>query len=202
MKDGIYSRVLCREKNTVVQIKESSVNRLFIFVLLCFKSVMALANSDVSFGVERSITSNILQENRTYFVYLPPSYGSSKAQYPVVYLLDGDVHRWKAVAGLLEGLSTATLEQQVAEAIVVAIPGSENAIRERDLTPTNIAKWTFKGKVLEEFNNNTGNAAHYLSFFKEELIPEINKTYRTSGQRVIVGARCKIPDTEILKNLA
>lgn len=163
------------------------MNKLFFIILFNLQSAVVFADSDVSFGVERSIESSVLKEHRTYYVYLPPSYNQSSTQYPVVYLLDGDVHRWKVVAGMLEGLSTATLDHQIVESIVVAVPSSENAIRERDLTPTNVAKWTFKGEILEEFDNSTGNADRYLMFFKDELMPEINNKYRTSDQRIIVG---------------
>lgn len=162
------------------------VRVMFLFFLYFYTS-LSIASEVIDFGIKSKITSNVLQETRRYYVYLPPSYRNADICYPVIYLLDGDEHRWKVVAGMIEGLSSETLEQQVVEAIVVAVPSSENAIRERDLTPTNISEWTFHGKVLDKFNGNIGNAAAYLSFFKTELIPEINKTYRTTNQRVVVG---------------
>ncbi|WP_308200255.1 alpha/beta hydrolase-fold protein [Pseudoalteromonas sp. 2CM39R] len=102
-----------------------------------------------------------------------------------MYLLDGDQTHLKAVAGLVEALSTERLEQQIQQAIIVAIPNSKNAIRERDFTPTNV-DWTFNGKLLERFEN-IGNALNYSAFFEKELIPLINKNYRTSTKRVLIG---------------
>lgn len=132
------------------------------------------------------IESRILKERRFYSVYLPPSYSQNTDKtYPVVYLLDGDSTHLKAVAGLVEALSTERLEQQIQQAIIVAIPNSQNAVRERDFTPTN-ADWTFNGKLLERFEN-IGNAANYSAFFEKELIPLINQNYRTSTKRVLIG---------------
>ncbi|MDO6533677.1 alpha/beta hydrolase [Alteromonas stellipolaris] len=132
------------------------------------------------------VTSTVMNENRLYHVYLPPSYYDNKQRrFPVVYVLDGDIHRTRAIAGMIEGLSTPTLEEQVQQAIVVAIPNSTNAIRERDLTPTNV-DWELNGRLLEKFED-IGNAANYLYFFKSELIPQIDSQFRTSDKRLLVG---------------
>jgi predicted alpha/beta superfamily hydrolase len=157
---------------------------LVVLISLCFQG---RAEQSISSESKQVIASTILQEQRAYYVYLPPSYSHSTAEYPVIYVLDGDLHRFQAIAGMLEGLSTDTLEKQVQEAIVVAIPNSKNAIRERDLTPTNIKQWRFKGKVLQEFDNNIGNAKNYIAFFSDELIPEIISKYRTSSKRLLIG---------------
>ena len=44
----------------------------------------------------------------------------------------------------------------------------------------------FNGEHLEKFEN-IGNAANYSAFFEKELIPLINKNYRTSTKRVLIG---------------
>ena len=127
-----------------------------------------------------------MKEARTYHVYLPPSYHLEKTRrFPVLYVLDGDIHRMKAIAGMLEGLSTETLDTQIHEAIIVAIPTSENAIRERDLTPTNV-NWEYNGKLLERFSH-IGKASQYLAFFNRELIPTIKTRYRVNHQRILIG---------------
>lgn len=158
-----------------------------LLLLLTLQAAPLQAAAELSFGVMQQLTSKVLQEDRRYYVYLPPSYRKNNADYPLIILLDGDVHRWKAFAGMLEGLSTETLERQVKEAIVVAVPSSEHAIRERDLTPTSLQRWTFQGKLLEQFTGPTGNAAAYLTFFKNELLPQLQRQYRISSERMIVG---------------
>jgi len=162
------------------------VKFLMLTIITLFFAISASASESVVLAKNNHIESRILKERRFYSVYLPPSYSQNTDKtYPVVYLLDGDSTHLKAVAGLVEALSTERLEQQIQQAIIVAIPNSQNAIRERDFTPTNV-DWTFKGKLLERFEN-IGNAANYSAFFEKELIPLINQNYRTSNKRVLIG---------------
>ncbi len=158
---------------------------LIVFINLYFITV-SYASENIVLAKAHQLKSVILGEQRSFSVYLPPSYNeNSNKVYPVIYLLDGDQTHLKAVAGLVEALSTQRLEQQIQQAIIVAIPNSKNAIRERDFTPTNV-DWTFNGKLLERFEN-IGNAANYSAFFEKELIPHVNKNYRTSTKRVLIG---------------
>jgi len=158
-----------------------------ILLLLCLFSLGICEASEKNISIARSysLDSKIMNESRKYAVYLPPSYETSKASYPVIYVLDGDWHRLKAVSGIVEALSTETLESQINESIIVAIPNSEMTIRERDFTPTNV-DWIHDGNVLETFEN-IGNAKNYVAFFDRELIPLINATYRTSEKRILIG---------------
>lgn len=158
----------------------STLTKFFFLFFFCF---MADASELVGGGYHKSLKSKILAESRDYYIYLPPSYNKSNNKYPVVYVLDGDVHRWRAISGVVEGLSTETLENQIQEAIVVAIP---NTNRDRDLTPTNLPEWIFEGKVLQKFDSS-GGAASFLNFIQSELIPKINSEYRTAHKRILVG---------------
>ena len=159
---------------------------LSIIFLSLFFTINVYASEPITLAKTYQLKSVILNEQRSFSVYLPPSYNENPNKvYPVIYLLDGDQTHLKAVAGLVEALSTQRLEQQIQQAIIVAIPNSQNAIRERDFTPTNV-DWTFNGKLLERFEN-IGNALNYSAFFEKELIPLINKNYRTSTKRVLIG---------------
>lgn len=134
-------------------------------VFICMAaSAPAVLQAAGSLGQWQSFDSKVMQEKRDFAVYLPPSYGKSNKKYPVIYVLDGDQRRLNAVAGIHDALSTELLERQVNEAIIIAIPNSEFAKRERDLTPTNV-DWVFKGKLLEEFDN-IGQADRFIEFFR------------------------------------
>lgn len=152
---------------------------LFALVL----ATKVFAAEVIELGISNSIESKVLTETRPYHVYLPPSYQSSDNSYPVIYLLDGDINRFKGFVGAVEALSTPTLENQVQQAIVVAIP---NTNRARDLTPSELEEWIFKGRVLESFDE-TGGASQLSQFLQNELIPQIESTYRASNKRVLVG---------------
>lgn len=156
-----------------------------LFFIGCISGIMGCAEAADSLGQWQSMDSKVMKEKRDFAVYLPPSYATSDKNFPVIYLLDGDQRRLNAVAGISEALSTETLEKQINEAIIVAIPNSELAVRERDLTPTNV-DWVFNGKLLEDFED-IGKADRFIQFFQQELIPQINAKYRTSDKRILIG---------------
>ena len=72
---------------------------LFYSFSILFFSFYAKAQEGNPFtiGFEKSIPSKILGEKRTIWIHIPNSNGgnenTSKGLYPVIYLLDGDMHR-------------------------------------------------------------------------------------------------------------
>ncbi len=159
------------------------MNKLASVIVACLLSINVYASDVIEIGISTSLNSNVMEEERPFMVYLPPSYDTTSDSYPVIYLLDGDVHRFKGFVGVLESLSTETLGNQVREAIVIAIP---NTNRSRDLTPSRLNEWTFRGRVLDSFSQ-TGNASQFQEFLEKELVPQIDHSYRTSDKRLLVG---------------
>ena len=166
-----------------IHIREVSMKKLVSAFSILLFTLPVLAEDSILLGTSTSLESKIMGENRPYMVYLPPSYEKSENTYPVIYLLDGDTHRFKGFVGVLESLSTETLEKQVQESIVISIP---NTNRSRDLTPSYLREWKFKGRVLDTFEQ-TGNAQQFAEFLQKELIPAIDTKYRTSKKRLLVG---------------
>ena len=141
-------------------------------------------DSIIAIGKRFSIASETLGEDREYLVYLPESYdsGSSSQRYPVMYLLDGGAH-FPSASGVVQFMSTGINGNlQIPELIVVAIP---NTNRTRDLTPTHTMK-SYDGEE-EEFLKDSGGGDAFLAFVRDELIPEIESTYRTMPHRTLVG---------------
>ena len=139
----------------------------------------------VTIGTTDSIWSATLKESRTYLVYTPPSYGDTTylpKRYPVLYLLDGDAH-FHSVTGLLQILGTGVNGTFVLpEMIVVAIP---NTNRTRDMTPSHTDKDP-QGKPQPGLAAS-GGMANFLRFIQTELVPRVEKSYRTAPYRVFVG---------------
>ena len=159
-----------------------------IFIALCAISAVAFSQGDkstITIGKKDSLRSEILRETRPYWRYLPPSYDdrtSGPVSYPVLYLLDGNAH-FHSVTGLIDILGTGINGTFVIpEMIVVAIP---NIDRTRDLTPSH-STIDPQGNESPRFKSSGGGPA-FLSFIKNELIPTIDKTYRTSSYRLFVG---------------
>jgi predicted alpha/beta superfamily hydrolase len=126
--------------------------------------------------ISDSIFSKVLNEQRKIKICLPEGYKpGSDAKYDVVYLLDGEMH--------LDIFSYiykfARNEKLLPPLILVAIPNiytNEGNMRDRDFLPE---------KTPE--NNKAGGANHFIAFFKNELIPYIDKTLSTSGDNSLFG---------------
>jgi predicted alpha/beta superfamily hydrolase len=138
----------------------------------------------ISIGKKYSIQSKILNENRVYNVYLPSSYQNSLLKkYIVAYVLDGDNSKFKEVAGIVQSMNAASqLKMQIPELIIVAI---ENTDRTRDFTPT------YSLNYLDQENitafSSSGKANNFMKFLETELMPEINRSYRTISKNMIIG---------------
>lgn len=134
---------------------------LITFILLSI-SANAEKKMDLNFGQSYSIESNYLEGGkRNYYINLPSGYSSSKKEYPVLYVLDGQMHFPSAVA-IQHSLGAST---DVPEMIIVGI---ENEYPDRkDLV------WQKKDA--------------YISFLSKELIPLIDKKYRTKKERIVFG---------------
>ena len=126
-----------------------------------------------------TIRSEILNEARVVYVYVPDTYESEAARqkrYPVLYLLDGRAY-FDVTVGIAHHLgSWNAVVQSIPDLIVVAI---QNTKRPRDMTPTHMAEGPY--------SSGSGGAAAFRRFLKGELMPAVDKQFRTTGERVLVG---------------
>ena len=136
-----------------------------VFLLLSGKIVGQQIN--IHIGLRDSIQSTVLKEKRTFIIHLPKGYDTTKKSYPVLYLLDGS-EKW-----LLFNISLMNYYFNE-DMIIVAI---ENTDRDRDMMPISAPSYPV---------TNPG-ADNFLSFIREELIPFVEKGFRTNGQRVLSG---------------
>ncbi|HEY0054572.1 MAG TPA: alpha/beta hydrolase-fold protein, partial [Pedobacter sp.] len=121
-------------------------------------------------GKPDSIFSKILNEKRQLKILLPPDYKpGSNEKYDVVYILDGENN--------LEFFSQiqhfVKANGYIPDLILVAVI---NTNRNHDFTPTEL-----------KHIPTSGGADNFISFFKQELIPYINKTYPVTGQNILYG---------------
>ena len=123
-----------------------------------------------------SFESKKLQETRVINVWLPPEYSETTANYPVLYMPDGGIkedfpHMANTVAELVES-------KKIPGFILVGI---ENTDRRRDLTGFS------EVEADAQFCPLTDGAKNFRAFISDELIPEINKRYRTFDRKGIIG---------------
>lgn len=150
----------------------------YLFPMLMLSAVLlVLTNLDLKAGDDNrihlgervSLTSDVLGEDRTILVYLPDSYWASDLKYPVLYLLDGGTHFLHA-SGITQFLSAAG---RMPQTIVIAIT---NVDRSRDFSPTHVDNIP-----------TSGGAEKFIAFLKKELIPFVDRNYRTSSYRMLAG---------------
>jgi predicted alpha/beta superfamily hydrolase len=135
-------------------------------------------------GQSYTINSKILNESRNYSVYLPASYKNNvDKKYIVAYVLDGDRSKFLEVSGIAQSMhSDANLKLQIPELIIVSI---ENTDRTKNFTPTNSLNYLDK-EDISAFKSS-GKADDFMRFMENELMVEINKSFRTVPQSMIIG---------------
>lgn len=139
----------------------------------------------ITIGQKFSLYSDILGENRQYWIHLPDAYGdptNSQESYPVLYLLDGRRH-FISATGVVQFMSSGINgNRQIPELIVVAIPNAGH--RTLDYSPTAVTtSWT--GTPLDEPVGGGGD--EFLEFVEKELSKRVEADYRTTQHRTIVG---------------
>jgi predicted alpha/beta superfamily hydrolase len=153
--------------------------RTTIIVLLFISTQTFAQTKPFVLGVIDEISSIQLGEKRILNIYLPEGYKQEDTTtYPVIYLLDGGADEdFIHVAGIVQFNNFSWIDR-VPKSIVVGIA---NVDRKRDFTyPT----------TLEEDKKRFPSAGHsdkFISFIENELQPFIQKKYKATGSKTIIG---------------
>lgn len=120
--------------------------------------------------------STVLGEERELVVHLPESYERDPTRrYPVLYVLDG-------MSQSAHTASSARLLARIGvmpEVLVVGLPSGEH--RARDYTPPFMS-------AGDDPNGPRGQADRFLQFLETELIPHVDRAYRTEpAERMLAG---------------
>ena len=132
------------------------------------------AHKEIVIGEERTLHSDVLEEDRMLMIGKPASYERGEQRYPVLFVLDGPDH-FHHTTGLTKFLARNGLMPEV---LVVAVANTD---RTRDMTPPS------KDPVAAQQMPTHGGAANFRTFFADELIPWMDANYRTHPYRILVG---------------
>ncbi|HKQ79789.1 MAG TPA: alpha/beta hydrolase-fold protein [Blastocatellia bacterium] len=151
-----------------------------LFTAILFLHALAATTFGQGHGEGNRITikSEVLGEERVILVRTPPGYERNGQRYPALYLTDGDAH----LAHTSSVIEYLWRNGRMPELIVVAITNTD---RTRDLTPTSASMKRPDGN--EAKLPTSGGADKFLKFIETELIPKIEKDYRTQPYRVFAG---------------
>lgn len=123
------------------------------------------------------LKSSVLNETRTLNIYLPDNYQTdSTTAFPVFYLLDGSANEdFVHIVGIVQFMN---MMQMMPPCIVVGIA---NVDRKRDFTfPTTNAE-------DKKRTPTSGGSEKFITFLEKELVPFVQKRYRTTGPRTLIG---------------
>ena len=142
-----------------------------ITITLCLTLSSYSGNkSELIAGGERiTIHSKVLNEDRVILISVPDNYDNTDMRFPVLYVLDGITH-FKHAVGATDYLARYGLAPGI---IVVAIT---NVDRNRDLSPVHVDNIP-----------TSGGAEKFHEFIKKELMPNIEKNYRTADYNILMG---------------
>ena len=148
---------------------------LLLFVVLLGFPPSADAQAPLTLGEVFALDSKVLGEARKVVVWTPPDYAGGGRRYPVLYLTDAERQF---------GHSVTTIEflarnGRMPAAIVVGI---FNVARTRDLTP-----YTANEPDVDRRLPTAGGADRFLQFVETELVPWVEKQYRTEPFRMFAG---------------
>jgi len=147
----------------------SGIMRLIAFILLLHTNLLlGQSNTNVK---SFTLPSAILNENRVFQIYLPPS---SKDKLEVIYVLDGQA-LFSTVVNILK-------KNGQDKKIVVGI--GNIWLRERDYTPSKIQPSPFMDSAAAKIS---GGGENFIAHLEKELIPYVNEHYPAGNSRVLIG---------------
>jgi uncharacterized protein len=139
---------------------------LFLVLFICSNAVFSQNQK-----ITDTISSQKLNEDREITIGLPPSYDRhSNQKYPILLLLDGDF-----LFDPFQGaLSYGYYWDDLPEVIIVGISQNKNNERETDC-------------MVDETGLPTEKGEKFFEFIGMELIPYIQKNYRTAPFKMVAG---------------
>ena len=150
--------------------------RISLSGMMLFASFAPRAGEPVVIGEKFQIESKVLAETRTYVVHTPDHYKNGIDAYPVLVLLDAE-NNFAYTSGAVHLLSA---NGRIPAMIVVGI---NNTDRTRDMTHSKPAS----GITGTPWTGSAGGADKFLSFIADEVLPTIDRAYRTRPYRVLIG---------------
>jgi predicted alpha/beta superfamily hydrolase len=151
------------------------------FLLMISLMATGVAQEKAIIGNYQKLTSKILRGEVTYIEHLPEGYDKSVSTYPVVYLMNAQsITNFANACATVDNLAS----ERIPDMILIGICNSGVAEK----------YW-----ACPDDSGHMDNADRFNQFLEKELIPEINKKYRTNNYNILAGQ--SNPSLLVLNNM-
>jgi predicted alpha/beta superfamily hydrolase len=149
------------------------MKRIATLILLAYALGTPIPAQDESnaviIGRYKAFHSSVFNEKFTFLEHLPESYDKCTKTYPVVFVLNS--HQLDTFANAVATIERLSFER-IPEMIII---GLSNTGRAAEFFP------------IRPHTDNPGGADTFQQFLEQELIPYVDKDYRTKNFRILVG---------------
>lgn len=189
LKGQISSRRLSVYSNKIYFMNPFYNSAVSLAIVVLLSTNQSIAQNVAPYRCDSSdvltLPSTVLKEDRTIYIHYPKQDSTNfNASFPVLYLMDGESH-FDMLSQYVDYLSRWDVNV-IPQMIVVAIT---NTKRTRDLTPTeSIINYFGKPDTSKvSWMKPSGGNEQFLQFIREELMPYVDKHYKTSPFRIFAG---------------
>lgn len=146
-----------------------------MWMLLCFLTTSNQLKAEViAVGESFALQSQVLKQQRRYSVSLPGRYQAEPdRRYPVLYVVDADFQFFHVAATVKNLTQMGNIPPLIV--VGVATEGPDDYVK--------ATTWAIQGEGAQAY----GGIEPMRLFLNTELIPQIEKTYRTSPERMLAG---------------
>jgi enterochelin esterase-like enzyme len=145
--------------------------------------------------------SDVLGEERSYQVYLPPGYEESSESYPVLYLLHGmsQNFRWWAEVARVDRIATSMIDAGKIRPSIIVMPNGNRIANNESTTSLYdnrcrtgldlIARaLTFIGDLAPNLRiYNISCEADFASYIIRDVMSDVDSRFRTNGENYVGG---------------
>ena len=142
-----------------------------LFIIVMLFTTYSQANEPIVSGHIMSHHSKLLQQERRFMIDLPENYHDNELNYPTLYVVDGDF-QFQHVSAVVKNM---TRMGKIPPMIVIGISTQGNADYIYQTT------WAINDEPVY------GGTSVFYQYIKQELVPHIDRDYRTNNNRILSG---------------
>lgn len=156
-----------------------------IFFILTLSTFLVINAQSIARVENLKIDSEALKQQRELLIYTPIEYDNRKNEFfNVIYVFDSQSRQmFDYVTSIIPFLTNESYDKSF---IVVGITSPHNSkidySRNNDFLPVLTTE-----KSINRYKPYYGNIENFLDYVSKEIIPYINKNYRTKGRNLAVG---------------